>query len=390
MRHLLLILSVLSLVVVATGCKPRGKPETGLKSKEYYEKQLLPGQSALEEIDISTLPTVNLDANGRSQVRSAIARSLVYLATKDADKSYPVAGLTKTQVVRSLQVLDEMLAGTSDEAAFNADLRRRFRAFMSVGCDGMGTVLFTGYCTPIYEASLGQDANFRYPIYRRPNDLVPGTGAADAVAQQRMPDGTTRSYPARADLAASHSLQGLEFAWFRDPFDAYSAEIEGSVILNLPTGGRIEGGNDGTNGHPYHSIARDLVDEGKIAAQELSLVSVRAYFRAHPDEVAGYINRNPRVAFFKKVIGGPFGKLGQPVTTDVSVATDKSIFPPGAPLLCATGAAGANTLRLDQDAGGAIRAPGRCDLFMGIGEAAEARAGAQLAEGRMYFLIAKE
>ena len=37
---------------------------------------------------------------------------------------------------------------------------------MSVGCDGEGTVLFTGYYTPIWPASLTRDARYRYPLYR--------------------------------------------------------------------------------------------------------------------------------------------------------------------------------------------------------------------------------
>ena len=32
--------------------------------------------------------------------------------------------------------------------------------------------------------------------------------------------------------------------------------------------------------------------------------------------------------FFQEAPGGPAGSLGQPVTTDVSIATDKAIFPP--------------------------------------------------------------
>jgi membrane-bound lytic murein transglycosylase A len=47
-------------------------------------------------------------------------------------------------------------------------------------------------------------------------------------------------------------------------------------------------------------------------------------------------------------------------------------------------------LRLDQDTGGAIRAPGRCDLYMGVGPDNERRAGAEYSEGRLYYLIAKD
>jgi membrane-bound lytic murein transglycosylase A len=44
---------------------------------------------------------------------------------------------------------------------------------------------------------------------------------------------------------------------------------------------------------------------------------------------------------------------------------------------------------LDQDTGGAIQAPGRADLFMGIGPGAEILAGGQYAEGRLYYFLLK-
>ena len=44
---------------------------------------------------------------------------------------------------------------------------------------------------------------------------------------------------------------------------------------------------------------------------------------------------------------------------------------------------------LDQDTGGAINAPGRADIFMGIGATAEILAGGQYAEGRLYYFFLK-
>jgi len=44
-------------------------------------------------------------------------------------------------------------------------------------------------------------------------------------------------------------------------------------------------------------------------------------------------------------------------------------------------------LMLDQDTGGAIRAPGRADIYFGIGNAAEQLSGRQAAEGRLFYLF---
>jgi membrane-bound lytic murein transglycosylase A len=43
----------------------------------------------------------------------------------------------------------------------------------------------------------------------------------------------------------------------------------------------------------------------------------------------------------------------------------------------------------DQDAGGAIRAPGRCDIYVGIGDEAGKRAGGIYQEGKLYYLFLK-
>jgi membrane-bound lytic murein transglycosylase A len=45
---------------------------------------------------------------------------------------------------------------------------------------------------------------------------------------------------------------------------------------------------------------------------------------------------------------------------------------------------------LDQDTGGAIRAAGRCDIFMGVGNDAEAVAGRTGAEGKLYYVFVRK
>jgi membrane-bound lytic murein transglycosylase A len=404
MRNLLLVPLIALIAIGSAGCQWRKakKPAAAQPvAAKDYNKPLGAGEQALVEVDINSLPSLTLANEDRAQLQQAIHHSLGYLNSPSmiatsANRRYPVGSITKDQVVRSLHALKELLESTSDEAQFNAALKSRFRALMSVGCDSQGTVLFTGYFTPILKASRAPSATYRYPIYKVPADFIKGADEKD-VAQQRLPDGSTRPYPTRAELEASGALKGLELLYFSEPYDPYVVEVQGSAKATLPDGTLVEVGVGGINGHPYHPIAQDLVNEGKIRKEELSLATVRAYFSAHPDELTQYTNRNPRFVFFKESKGGPYGSLGRPVTTDVSVATDKSIFPPGAACLAITNAANASGrggsyagLRLDQDSGGGIRAAGRCDLYMGQGDAAERRAGNQYAEGRLYYLLLKE
>jgi membrane-bound lytic murein transglycosylase A len=93
----------------------------------------------------------------------------------------------------------------------------------------------------------------------------------------------------------------------------------------------------------------------------------------------------------------PKGSIGVPVTDHASVATDKKIFPRGLVMLMDTQVADYagrmkefDRFMMDQDTGGAIRAAGRADLYMGVGAAAEILAGNQYADdGTFYYFVLK-
>jgi membrane-bound lytic murein transglycosylase A len=113
-----------------------------------------------------------------------------------------------------------------------------------------------------------------------------------------------------------------------------------------------------------------------------------------------YLWHNPRTVFFAERTGGPYGSLNVPVTPRATIATDKSVYPRALPALAAmrglprSGARDvwwpSDCLVLDQDTGGAIRAAGRCDLYMGVGERAGHAAGYVLRDGELFYLAVKE
>ncbi len=125
------------------------------------------------------------------------------------------------------------------------------------------------------------------------------------------------------------------------------------------------------------------------------------YFNAHPDRVQQYTWINPRYIFFRVVPEGtPRGTINEPVIPMRTIATDKSIFPPAALTFIKAELpqfrngnvviAPYTGFTLDQDAGGAIRAPGRCDLYMGTGDDAGRLAGRAQHEGRLYYLVLRD
>ena len=392
MRFVLALLLIPLLAVSATSCARKQK-------KKDYARPLAPGEIALREVDIATVPNVTL--TDRDAVHRAIMNSIAFIEKKSAFP-LPIAGISKEQVAASLKAIDELVTSTKTDAEFNAELKKRFRAYMSIGCDDQGTVLFTGYYTPIFNASRTPDATYRFPIYKKPADLVQGKTNLEIAKQAPA----MNPYPDAGTIESSGMLKGQELVWLSDPYEAYLVRVQGSAKLRLPDGTKMEIGYNGTNGYQYHGIGQDLVTDGRVPADKLSFFTMREYFKAHPEEVPTYTKRNPRYIFFTETKGGPFGSIGQPVTADLSIATDKTIFPPAGPVVVATALSTGGedqarlkdapnkgvsyvALRFDQDTGGAIRAPGRTDLYMGEGEANERRAGGQYAEGKLYYLIAK-
>ena len=94
---------------------------------------------------------------------------------------------------------------------------------------------------------------------------------------------------------------------------------------------------------------------------------------------------NPRYVFFRPLGSEPLGSLGVPVTGGRTIATDPAVYPPGS-LAFARVPEGLTRVVVNQDAGAAIRGPGRVDVFFGEGPDAEARAGRLRAAGELYFL----
>jgi len=123
-------------------------------------------------------------------------------------------------------------------------------------------VLFTGYYTPIYTASRTRTAEYRFPLYGRPADLVsdPRTGE---VKGRRVGD-HIEAYPPRIEIEGTRMLAGSELVWLANRLDAYIIEVQGSAKLNMIEGDALLIGYAGTNGHEYASLRRLLIEDKKI------------------------------------------------------------------------------------------------------------------------------
>jgi membrane-bound lytic murein transglycosylase A len=331
----------------------------------------------------------------RRSLLLAIDQSLRYLQTERAIAAYRqplAAGITRKRVDRSLRRFRQLLLTTASAKTLQDAIEREFVFYQATGKDGQGTVAFTGYFEPVYAASRRPTAAFRYPLFRLPPELA----------------SWSKPHPTRLQLEGADGLQfqnqwlkGLEIVWLRDRLEAFLIQVQGSARLQLTDGSVMTVGTAGTTDYPYTGIGRELVKAGKFKLEDLTLPLLIQYLNDNPADRNVYLPRNNRFVFFKPTNGAAAtGSLGVPVTAERSIATDKTLFPPGAlaliqtqiPYPMATGQLEkrlVNRYVLDQDTGGAIKGAGRVDLFMGTGKLAGDRAGLINAPGTLYYLLLK-
>jgi membrane-bound lytic murein transglycosylase A len=326
-------------------------------------------------VEARQLPPLTDDADPAS-LRTAIEQSLAAY-TKSGDAAAQAAA------ARLLAIFDSTEDGGARRAAVAGALRVvRVR----------DPLLLTAYYEPELEGSLTPDAAFAHPLYARPTDLVdvdpraldPECGCRPVAG--RLDAGRLRPYPARGDIdTGALAGRGLEIAWAADPFAIFVLHIQGSGLLRLPDGRRLGVHYAGTNGRPFRSLGRTLVERGLLPKDRATLPEIRRYVEGlPPDEQRALLATNERYTFFRLADGGPIGSLGVELTPGRSIASDARLVPPGAVAYLVT-----PTYRrfvVSQDAGAAVTGA-HADLFLGSGPEAEERAGRTRERGRLYVFL---
>jgi membrane-bound lytic murein transglycosylase A len=389
-RIMLLGFLLIIVVLVLAGCQKRASlvvRDYPKPSKDYH-RPLPPGELALRKItDTNQIPDYTLACSDTDRLQDAIANSLSYMAKPSSKMFYPYGGITYEQALKSLRELQNLVTLKLSPRQMNTVLRERFDTYISVGCDDQGTVLYTGYYTPIFDGSSTRTDRFKYPLYKPPADLLKGPDGM--ILGQRGPDGKIRQYPSRGDIQNSNTLTGNELVWLSDPFEVYIVHVQGSAKIRMPSGQIETVGYAAHNGWEYQGIVQKMIADGKLSNKNINLKSMIDYFKAHPDEVDMYVNKNPRFVFFRFEQGDPRGSLNERVIPFRTIATDKTIYPRAMFAFVAVDLDRPVGFALDQDTGGAIRAAGRCDVYMGVGDNAAELAGGTYREGRLYYLFIK-
>ncbi len=282
------------------------------------------------------------------------------------------------------------LAEPVDDLTFVSWLESNFDVRTSFGGGKM-----TGYFQPELKASRQKTERYRYPIYKRPEDLIliedlaqfteraRGIRIAGRLAEVERGPTTLKTlvpYDSRKQIeSGSLSNQGLEIAYVDDEVDLFFMHIQGSGRLIFEDGGRMTVSYHGTNGHDYTAIGKALLEQGLIAREKISMASIKAWLRKHPGPGADIMNQNASYVFFRIQDENQVDTIGAqnaPITAMGSVATDPHYYPLGSLLWMESGHPNiGNRFVVAQDVGGAIKGKGRVDLFCGVGDNAGALAG---------------
>ncbi len=351
------------------------------------------------------------DDMDKDSLALAIERSLQYLNKLKGDNvfTYGHDTFSVEHIRGSLRTFSHIIERNSNSKALNRELRNKFFLYKAAGHRGSKKVLFTGYFEPILNGNLQPDSIHRYPLYRKPDDLLkidlgvfrPRFQGERIIA--RIDGRNLIPYYTRNDIAEGKVLEGrnLEIAWLTDPLDIAILQIQGSGIIRLPNGETVRVGYSASNGHPYRSIGRFMIDRGYIEPDDLSLERIKSYLKDHPDVKDEVLNYNPSYVFFRLLDNGPFGNIAVPLTPGRSLALDDRLFPKGAlvyircqkPIMGKDGNITGWTpfcrFLLNQDTGGVIKGTGRADIFWGSDPYAELAAGHFKHQGELFFLVKK-
>ena len=401
------IIFILLIAVLLGGCTFFRTPSAVTPPAAVPPKEVPP----LAAVAGRDLPDFRDDMDRESLVR-AVRKSLEYYARIPGRTSWRLGDrrVTVRDMRESLEAILRIVESGASGAELDRRVREDFDVWRAAGSGPSGRVLFTGYYEPVLRGSIVRTDRYRYPIYRRPDDaVVVHLGKFREKYRNerlvgRVENGELVPYWSREEIDGAGALEnrGLEIAWFADPVDLFFLHIQGSGMICTDDGPCFQVSYAQSNGRPYRSIGKLLIDSGRATREDLSMQGIKRYLRERPEEIQEILNHNESYVFFRTVEEGPVGSIGVVLTGGRSIATDSALFPRGALAFVKTrrpaiGPGGEirswvplTRFVLNQDTGGAITGAGRVDLFFGRGREAEIAAGHLKEDGELYFLVLKD
>ncbi|MBR1600940.1 MAG: murein transglycosylase A [Alphaproteobacteria bacterium] len=258
---------------------------------------------------------------------------------------------------------------------------------------------FTSYYEAEIYASLKKTAEYKYPIYGKPSDLVEinlrdfDENLPNMRLVGRVNNGKFIPYYNRREIE-NKGIEAPVIMWGNDLVDIHFMQIQGSAIAHMADGTDLRIGYADNNGHKFRGIGSILISKKIIDGKDASMVKIRKWLRKNPDKAASLMAENERFIFQKlSNSDGPIGAMGISLTAGRSIAVDNQYIPLGAVMWLSTynpDKKSINKIVFAQDIGGAIKGIVRGDYFWGHGEEALKEAGRMNSTGKYYILAPKK
>lgn len=377
-------------------------PPPSVKTSDSYE---------WNEGDTADAPRFHDDMS-RGTLLQAIDRQLNAFRYANLDERLRLGSrtVTKRDLKETLSAFRRLLVSGLSPEEFSRAVEEQFEIIEAgKGKRGRKRMQFTGYYTPILDASRHPAHGYAYPLYRKPTQALTRRVTWSEPESNRdygyhLSSLTRNLLLTRKEIDGNFVLQdrNLEIAWLKDELDRYFLHIQGSGYLRFTDGSVQAVRFNGSNELPYKSVGRQMIRDGVITEGEGSMQGIKAYFRRNPHHIPRYLFQNSRYIFFELADQGPTGSAGVELVPGRALATDKSLYPGGGlafisatkPVLDANhrivGWQTFSRFVLDQDTGSAIKGPGRADLYFGVGEAAGVAAGHYNQHGKIVYLLRKK
>lgn len=314
-------------------------------------------------------------------------------------------GITSDELAEVFEAASKRSPASPAEA--RTFFEESFQPFRIVRGDG-GNGFVTAFYEPEVEVASEPSDDFRFPFYRRPDDLIDiddtnrPEGFDPTYAFGRQTKEGIGYYPRREAIDKGYLAgKGLEIAWARSKVDVFFAHVQGAARLVYPDGHVQRITYAAKAGHPFTGIGRHLVDIGEIPLADVSMQSIRGWLAAHPDRGDSVLWQNRSYIFFREapVEGlelGPVAAAKVPLEAMRSLAVDRLIHTFSSPFFIRSETLTHLTdrqpfarLMMALDTGTAIVGPARGDIFTGSGFDAGQLAGNVRNDADFTILIPK-
>ena len=271
---------------------------------------------SLKKLSTESYP-VFVDNNEFQGLTDSINKSLLYFNKVPLTRKYHYGRqiYTAAHMILSLETFKSFLEKKPSVKALNDFIKSDFIVYEAAGNED-GKVLFTGYFEPVFDGRIKKSADFQYPVYSRPEDLLEIDLSAfsnkykdNKRLMARLID-SRRAVPyySRKQINAIEDFytRSKPVVWLKSRVDRFFLEVQGSGRIDLGQGDVLRVHYAASNGKKYRSIGRYLIRKNEILKENMSMQAIRNWLELHPQRMDEVLHHNESFVFFKKEDGGPY------------------------------------------------------------------------------------